>query len=810
VSTKAKLYIILTALAGMAALRFGLDPWRSHDTVRFICYFLISTLASGCKVNLPGVTGTMSVNFLFILIGVVELTLPETMLMAWTATIFQSFWRSKTRPMPVQILFNVSNVAIATMAAYYAYHLPVSNLGFRLPLLLVLAACVYFVTNTFSVAIVISLTEGKRLGKIWKECYFWSFPYYIAGAAIAGLLSAVNRIAGWQTSLLVFPVVYWIYRSYRLYLGRLEDEKKHVEDMAGLHLRTIEALALAIEAKDYTTHSHLRRVEVYAVEIGKELGLSDAELCALRAAALLHDIGKLAVPEHIISKPGRLTTEEFEKMKIHPVVGAEILEKVEFPYPVAPIVRSHHEKWDGTGYPAGLGGEDIPIGARILAAVDCLDALSSDRQYRRAMPLVDAMRHVSLEAGKSFDPRVVEALAQRYVELERMVNGEMVKDVRLSKNIKIERGSAPAAGFESVDKSAGQPGELARVNFLCSIAEARHEAQTLFELTHELGNSLSLDETLSVLTLRLKRMCPYDCVAVYVRRGNKLVPAYVNGENFHLFSSLEIPMGEGLSGWVAENKKPIVNGNPSVEPGYLNDKAKFSTLHSALAVPLEGLDGVVGVLTLYHSAKDAFTRDHLRILLAVTHKVALSIENALRYRQAETSAVTDALTSLPNARSLFLHLDSEIARCKRDVNPLTILVCDLDGFKRVNDMFGHLEGNKVLRTVAEGLQANCREYDYVARMGGDEFVVLLPGHPPEAVRAKVRLLNEIAVQAGRLHCGEDLLSMSVGVAMFPDDGVDAEQLLAEADRRMYHAKHESKQLGAQWYREPSHGLALVS
>ncbi len=381
-STKAKLYIILTALAGMAALKAGLDPWRSHDTVRFICYFLISTLASGCKVNLPGVTGTMSVNFLFILIGIVELTLPETMLMAWTATIFQSFWRSKTRPMPVQILFNVSNVAIATMASYYAYHLPVGKFGFQLPLLLVLAACVYFVTNTFSVAIVISLTEGKRLGKIWKECYFWSFPYYIAGAAIAGLLSAVNHYAGWQTSLLVFPVIYWIYRSYRLYLGRLEDEKKHVEDMAGLHLRTIEALALAIEAKDYTTHSHLRRVEVYAVEIGKELGLSDSELCALRAAALLHDIGKLAVPEHIISKPGRLTTEEFEKMKIHPVVGAEILEKVEFPYPVAPIVRSHHEKWDGTGYPAGLSGEDIPIGARILAAVDCLDALSSDRQYR--------------------------------------------------------------------------------------------------------------------------------------------------------------------------------------------------------------------------------------------------------------------------------------------------------------------------------------------------------------------------------------------------------------------------------------------
>jgi diguanylate cyclase (GGDEF)-like protein/putative nucleotidyltransferase with HDIG domain len=812
-SKKAKLYIVLTALAGMAALKAGLDPWQSDDAVRFICYFLISTIASGCKVNLPGVTGTMSVNFLFILIGIVELRLPETMLIAWAATLFQSFWRSKTRPMPVQILFNVSNVAIATMAAYYAYHLTLPPSGFGVPARLVLAACVYFVTNTLSVAMVISLTEGKHLAKVWKECYFWSFPYYMVGAAISGLLSVANHFLGWQTSLLIFPVIYWIYRSYRLYLGRLEDEKKHVEDMAGLHLRTIEALALAIEAKDDTTHDHLRRVEVYAVEIGRELGLSDSELQGLRAAALLHDIGKLAVPEHIISKPGRLTAVEFEKMKIHPLVGAEILEKVEFPYAVAPIVRSHHERWDGSGYPEGLAGENIPMGARILAAVDCLDALSTDRQYRRAIPLDKAMAHVLAESGSSFDPRVVEVLERRYVDIERIVNGEPTKTPRLWKNLKIERGVAPAAGFENTEKHDGQSGEGGRVDFLTSIAAARQEAQTLFELTHELGNSLSLDETLSVLALRLKRMCPYDCVAIYICRGTKLVPEYVNGDNFHLFSALEIPIGEGLSGWVAENRKPIVNGNPSVEPGYLNDVDKFSTMNSALAVPLEGLEGVVGVLTLYHAAKDAFTRDHLRILLAVTHKIALSIENALRYRQAETSAVTDALTRLPNARSLFLHLDSEVARCKRESSPLTILVCDLDGFKQVNDRFGHLEGNKVLRTVAQGLQEHCREYDYVARMGGDEFVVVLPGHPPDAVRAKARILSEIAAQAGQLHCGETLLSMSVGEAVFPEDGTDADQLLAAADRRMYHAKHYHKLTGESGElreRTTNRGLALVS
>jgi diguanylate cyclase (GGDEF)-like protein len=293
-----------------------------------------------------------------------------------------------------------------------------------------------------------------------------------------------------------------------------------------------------------------------------------------------------------------------------------------------------------------------------------------------------------------------------------------------------------------------------------------------------------------------------------------LIPEYVHGDNFQLFSSLEIPVGEGLSGWVAEHREPIVNGNPSVESGYLNDAGQFSTLNSALSVPLEGLDGVVGVMTLYHSEKNAFTRDHLRVLQALTHKVALSIENALRYRKAETCATTDSLTGLPNARSLFLHLDSELARCRREDSPLTVLVCDLDGFKNANDRFGHLEGNKLLRSVADGLRQHCREYDYVARMGGDEFVVVLPGHPPAAVREKARLLAEVVVQAGREYCGQDLLSMSVGEAMFPLDGSDAEQLLAEADRRMYQEKHNRRpaQLGDLGYvlaRASDRGLALV-
>jgi len=508
---------------------------------------------------------------------------------------------------------------------------------------------------------------------------------------------------------------------------------------------------------------------------------------ALQAAALLHDIGKLAVPEHIISKPGRLTPEEFEKMKIHPVVGAEILERVRFPYPVVPIVRAHHEKYDGSGYPFGLKGDEIPIGARILSAVDFLDAMASDRQYRRAIALDEVMKRLKLESGKSFDPRVVDVLQRRYRDLERLVahRSETVKWSKLSTDVKVERGTAPAAGFVETAVKGNQ-----EATFLASIAAARQEAQTLFELSQDLGASLSLDETLSVFSVKLKRLVPYDSIAIYVRRNDVLYPQHVSGDNFRLFEALRIPLGQGLSGWVAQNRKPIINGNPSVEPGYLNDPTKFSTLRSALALPLEGLGGVVGVLALYQSEADAFTTDHLRILLAVTSKMALAIENALKYQQAENSATTDFLTELPNARSLFLELDKELARCKREESSLTVMVCDMDGFKQINDRFGHLEGNRVLRLFAQALRQSCREYDYVARMGGDEFVVIAPGLTTDAATKKAEQMRDLARQVGQEICQEDLLSLSVGRAIYPQDGLDAEELLAESDRRMYLEKQQ--------------------
>jgi len=786
-----RLYPIAIVVLGSLVVFGELLKWNPEAGLRYIFFLVAALVASRLQVTLSSVNGTVSPIFFFVLYGVMEFTLPETLFLGVSATLIQYLYDSRQRTHPSRILFNGACTALAISATRFACNPHVFQThNLELLLALTLAATVYFTTATMPMASIVALEERKSMWQVWHNSYFWSFPYYLVGAILAGITSYAGRAFGWQSAIVIIPISYLIYRSYNLYLGRIEAEKKHAQEMASLHLRTIEALALAIEAKDHTTHDHLKRVQVYAIELGKDLKLDENELEALRAAALLHDIGKLAVPEHIISKPGRLTREEFDKMKIHPVVGAEILERVQFPYPVTPIVRSHHERWNGTGYPDGLKGDEIPIGARILAAVDCLDALASDRQYRRALPLEEAMKRIAAESGVSFDPKVVHILERRFQELEKMARSIEVERARLSTNVRVERGDAPATGFET--HRATGTGAAYQVNFLASIAAARQEVQNLYELTQDLGNSLSLNETLSLLSIRLKRMIPYDALAIYVVRDEVLRPEYVTGENVRLFSSLEIPLGQGLSGWVAENRKPIINGNPAVEPGYLNDPTRITTMRSALSVPLVGVAGPVSVLTLYHAERDAFTRDHLRILMAVASKLALAVENALRYQQAESSAATDYMTGLPNARSLFLHLDAEISRCRRQESPLVVLVCDLNGFKQVNDRFGHLEGNRILKAVADKFKSCCREYDYVARMGGDEFVLVMPGIRMESLTPTMQRLRTLAAEAGREICKEDILSLSIGHSFYPDDGSDAEQLLSEADRRMYAAKQQEK------------------
>ena len=460
------------------------------------------------------------------LISLVNLSLPEALVIAVVCMLVQCTWQPQKRPRPVQVAFNVCVLSIAVYVTAFIYTFTRS----RFPELVALGllAFTYFCLNTFPIAAIIGLTEGKRILSVWSD-YRWTLAYYTVGASMAWVIGTLPRGIQWEFPIICLPLVYLVHRSNRTHLAQMEQERTHMQAMNGLHLRTIEALALAIDAKDHTTHDHLQRVQLYATEIGKDLGISEQEQEALTAAAVLHDIGKLAVPESIISKPGKLTRSEFEKMKIHPVVGAEILERVEFPYPVVPIVRSHHEKWDGSGYPYGLRGEEIPIGARILAAVDCLDALASDRQYRRALPLDEAMAKVASEAGTAFDPKVVQALQARYRELEaRAQTTEAPAPPPLSVDIKITHGSAPAAGFEAeapaVSAPPTHPVAQARAN-------RRKKEESIPDMPAAGLCSLQWEEALTVASLRIRRIISYDAIALCACEDDFVRAKFVSGED---------------------------------------------------------------------------------------------------------------------------------------------------------------------------------------------------------------------------------------------------------------------------------------
>jgi diguanylate cyclase (GGDEF)-like protein/putative nucleotidyltransferase with HDIG domain len=786
---RAQFFIAATSAAGISLLIAAALQWHSQDPLRFVVYLVLALASAGFKVALPGMNGTMSVTFLFMLLAILELSLPEALAIGCAVTLLQCLTKMSRPTKWVRVLFNVcSNMVPAIFVANWVFHHSGALLRHSTPLMLMATAAAFFLFNTLPIATVISLSENRHIRQTWTECHFWSFPYYLAGAALVAFVSWTESHVGWGTAVALLPIVYWIYRSYCTYIGRLEDNSKHVGEMASLHLRTIEALALAIDAKDHTTHDHLQRVRVYALAIGQELKMKPQEIEALKAAALLHDIGKLAVPEYIINKPGRLTVEEFDKMKIHPEAGAKILERVKFPYPVVPIVRCHHEKWDGTGYPAGLKGEDIPIGARILSAVDCLDALASDRQYRRALPLDKAMEHVAKLAGKDFDPKVVDILKRRYIELEKMAHEqpfEIMQQEEPAPATQGGHGEAPDAGFEQESQPA-QP--ASEEDFIADIAAARQEAQTLYELSDQLGAALSTDEMFSFVSLRLRKLVPFDAVVVWLKRNDELYPAYVSGDNYRLFASLRIPVGQGLSGWVVQNAKAILNGNPSVEPGYLNDAKRFSILGSALSVPLEAPDRVIGAFTLYRTEANAFNKDNQRVLSAICCKLALAVESALKLQQAQSSASTEYLTGLPNLRALFLHLHREISRANRLNTELCVMACHLNGLKELRELRGHAESNRVLQEFSTLLLRSCREYDYVACLGAGDFAIVAPGIPSDVVAEMAQRISAIAARLATELGGGNHLSVSTGKSFLSQDGTDAEQLLAHADRRMHAAR----------------------
>ena len=480
---------------------------------------------------------------------------------------------------------------------------------------LALFTTIYFLLNSWLITFALALQRNLRPGTIWRRHFVDLLINYGAAASVASLLVYNTRTVEVRFVAAIAPLLLMLYLTYKWSNRRIEVEREKNAELNRVFLSTIEALALAIDAKDQVTHGHIRRVQRYTMALAKALGLTEEkQLDALKAAALLHDTGKLAVPEYILNKPGPLTPAEFERMKVHAAVGADILKSIDFPYPVEPIVRHHHENWDGTGYPAGLKGQDIPIGARILSVVDCYDALTSDRPYRPRYSRPHAEQVLRERRGKWYDEWVVDTFLKIVDELER-------------EDHLPEGGKAGAS-----DVTPHLPRQLD------VIAATTAEEREFSELRRDLPLAASLPEAAEVLFRHIRRVIPADGIALFVPDSTKdeLAVVACSGVGAEAVRDLTIPIGERISGWAIAHKQVVENSNAALELGPVA-RTYSKPLRYALAVPILSGPTAVGVLTAYGS--EPFDSDHRRMMESAATLFVGSMPQATGKESKGASAV---------------------------------------------------------------------------------------------------------------------------------------------------------------------------
>ncbi len=645
-----------------------------------------------------------------------------------------------------------------------------------LALALAAAVLTHYFLSSFLTLILHKIENEYDLKEIWKENFAWTTVSYLFGVLATLVAHAIFLNFGLSFGLIVLPTVVAAHFAYEIHLRRLQQKTKEISESSRIHLATVEALATAIDARDQVGIGHVRRTQIYAVGIGRILKLSEGEIQALNTGALLHDIGKLAVPDHILNKPGRLTPAEHEKTKIHASVGASILEKINFPYPVVPTVKYHHEAWDGGGYPEGLMKENIPLTARILAVADAYDTLRGARPYRPAVSRDEARKFLLNGAGTQFDPKIIDIFLRnlRHFEAEIEVQGLAYKFDKES------------------EKEATNLGEnLDNQSYVEQIKRANREVFTLYELAKVFSSAMTLQETLALLAEKISQFVPFDTCAIYLLEGNteEARAVYVEGKNASALQGKRVKAGEGATGFVLKKRQAVHNINPGLDFSF--SQLDFIQEYSSMvSLPLIKDEKLVGVVSLYSCELENYEDEHLRLLETVSRIASDAIYKSMQHAESESRAMTDPMTGLPNARSLQHQFEKELARASRNGSSFQVLMLDLDGFKAVNDTFGHKAGDQLLKEIAKVMRGQLRDYDFLARYAGDEFVAIIPETATEEIKDLCERM-ERAVDGFALRVGEDKFArvgVSLGAASYPNNGETLDQIIIAADKQMYAVK----------------------
>ena len=780
-----RLYISIVVAVGAAVVLHSLrELSRAPLDPRWLMLAVLTLLSGSFTVKVPGIPARLSVSETFVFAAALLFGAPAATMTVVLDTLVISFWLGrKSSPPRSRVVFNVAASATAIWVSSNVFFIladvrplaeaPTSIVSL-LPWLLVLAS-LYFLLNSWLVAFVVGLHKRRSPLEVWRTNFLWLSLNYFSGASIAALVVPYllqARDSGFvYVVLALLPVLIISYLTFNTALARIDDANTHLSELNRLYLSTIETLAMAIDAKDQITHGHIRRVQQYAVRLARHMGMTDGkEISAIEAASLLHDMGKLAVPEYILNKPGKLTPAEFDRMKLHAGIGADILSAIDFPYPVVPIVRHHHENWDGSGYPDGLRATAIPIGARILAVVDCFDALTSDRPYRPRMSDADAIAILVSRRGTMYDPLVVDAfITVHSLGTTVPTSTETAESIWGSDRLAPSIVPAPAIAY-------------AHRSRLDDIAASSEETLILYDLALALSSPSDVNDAGDAIARHLRRLVPASIVVLfsYDAHTDDLVSVYVTGDALGHFLGLRIPRGERLSGWVAANRLTLLNSDPVLDFG---DVVRHMTprLRSSLSAPLISGDELVGVLSIYAGEPDAFNEEHKRIIDAVSTQLATAVKNSSHVESALAIDIRDSDNGLPDWKRLEVLYSASGSRMG-DSEGLSIIHITITAGRSGARAF--VVSERDLRTLTIAIRRALRSGDLFFRLADFEFVALLKN--TDAMTAD-SVADRIRVAARNEHNSLDVdglsLSVTVGVSTGSPRGSSVEALINTARNR---------------------------
>jgi diguanylate cyclase (GGDEF)-like protein/putative nucleotidyltransferase with HDIG domain len=765
---KLKFYI-----SSLTCLALPITAWAvwnvssNHYNNGWIVLTILTVITVPFFLLLPSVNATVGIGDAYIMAISMIYGVAPCIVATFLHIFFLSIFSKKPRIRAHQVFFNTSSMVCGAWLYSSVFHLMKHGNVDKIADILIPAVvlvCAYFFINSALTSIAIAWSIGESIAKFWaKTCMPLAIDFSISAVAATIIVSAQSF--GDLVPLAMAPLVGAVWGWNKINKARAMEAERHLTEQEQLYLRTVESLALAVDAKDQTTYGHIRRVRAYALGLAKLCGIKDqSELKAIETGSLLHDIGKLAIEDYILNKPGRLSPIEFEKMKKHAAAGDEILQPVGFPYPVAKYVRYHHERWDGLGYPDGLKGEEIPLGARILSIADSFDAIRFSRPYKLSIATDEALEILRTQAGISYDPQLVRLFTEHISELEQTA-------IKESEN-------APQLSFRKYSEMAESSSSPVAIP-----KDISAELVQLLELCNTLSGNLELTDFLPILSQRLRQLLPFTTCVFYVNKGDdRISAAHVSGKFSDLIQEHLIEMGKGISGWVAAYRRPMINTGPALDFKGIN--ADFTLFTDTLVVPIVEADESLGTISLYAEKPISYGQSELHMLETVASFLAPMISNFRKKGASITHEVIDPTTGIHRISYLTAIGPQLISTAGENRTPVSLICIEIKNFGQIVRTFGSNLANSLLKRIADSVKPEMREIDVLVRYGLQGFVAFLPGVREDQALLCVQRLKQQIRNAASIPGQGLTVDCQTGISFYPRDGANVLSLLQSAQESM--------------------------